>query len=82
MQALEYQLPRVFQANILRLYDRVVRPGVESLPVHSKLAFGMAPTLDAVLDRAAAQVDNYTANEAAKAFALTIAAVFERQLSV
>ncbi|HEY9235230.1 MAG TPA: hypothetical protein VIP08_09375 [Phenylobacterium sp.] len=81
MQALEHQLPRVFQANILRLYDRVVRPGVELLPVHSELAFGMAPTLDAFLDRAAAQVDNYTANEAAKAFALTIAAVFERQLS-
>jgi hypothetical protein len=81
MQRLEPQLPRIFQANILRLYDRVVRPGLALLPVHSELVFGEAPTLDAFLDRAAAQVDNYTANEAAKAFALALCAVFERQLS-
>ncbi|WP_203528552.1 hypothetical protein [Ensifer canadensis] len=34
------------------------------------------------LDRAAAQVNNYTANEAAKSFVLTLAAIFERQLSI
>lgn len=82
MRPLETQLPRIFQANIVRLYDRVVRPGLALLPVHSELVFGAAPTLVAFLDRAAAQVDNYTANEAAKAYALTVAAVFERQLSV
>lgn len=38
--------------------------------------------MDQFLDRAAAQVDNYTANEAAKAFTLTLAAIFERQLSI
>jgi hypothetical protein len=81
MQTLEFQLPRIFQANVVRRYDRVVRPALALLPVHSELVFGEAPTVDAFLDRAAAQVDNYTANEAAKAFALTIAAVFERQLS-
>jgi hypothetical protein len=81
VQDLETQLPRIFQANIVRLYDRVVRPGMALLPVHSELVFGVAPTLDAFLDRAAAQVDNYTANEAARAYALTLAAVFERQLS-
>lgn len=81
MQPLLDQLPRIFQANIVRLYERVVRPGLGLLPVHSELVFGEAPTLDAFLDRAAAQVDNYTANEAAKAYALTVAAVFERQLS-
>jgi hypothetical protein len=77
----ETQLPRIFQANIVRLYDRVVRPGLDLLPVHSELGFGVAPTLKTLLARAASQVDNYTANEAAKAFALTVAAVFERQLS-
>lgn len=81
MQTIEAQLPRIFQANIARLFDRVVRPGLALLPVHSQLVFGEAPSMDAFLDRAAAQVDNYTANEAAKAYALTLAAVFERQLS-
>lgn len=81
MQTLEFQLPRIFQANTVRLYDRVVRPAMALLPVHSQLVFGEAPTVEAFLDRAAAQVDNYTANEAGKAFALTIAAVFDRQLS-
>ena len=81
MQTLEEQLPRIFQANIARLFDRVVKPGMALLPVHSELVFGVAPTMHAFLDRAAAQVDNYTANEAAKAFALTLSAVFERQLS-
>lgn len=38
--------------------------------------------MDEFLDRAAAQVDNYMANEAAKSFVLTLAAVFERQLSI
>src|ERR1700747_733295 len=38
--------------------------------------------MEQFLDRAAAQVDNYTANEAAKAFTLTLAGVFERQLSI
>lgn len=53
-----------------------------ALPVHSRLEYGEAATIDEFLDRAAAQVDNYTANEAAKAFTLTLAAVFERQLSI
>jgi hypothetical protein len=38
--------------------------------------------MDEFLDRAAAQVDNYTANEANKVFVLVLAAVFERQLRV
>lgn len=38
--------------------------------------------MDEFLDRAAAQVDNYTANEAAKAFTLTMAGLFERQLRI
>ena len=38
--------------------------------------------MEQFLDRASAQVDNYTTNEAAKAFALTLAAIFERQLSI
>lgn len=76
------QLPRIFQANLARLFDRVILPGMDALTVHDHLEQGEATSLDQFLDRAAAQVDNYTANEAAKAFTLTLAAVFERQLSI
>lgn len=76
------QLPRVFQANLAGLFDRIILPRLAALAVHLRLERGEAATLDAFLDRAAAQVDNYTANEAAKAYVLTLAAVFERQLSV
>ncbi len=76
------QLPRIFQANLARLFDRVILPGLEALTIHPQLERGEAATLCAFLDRAAAQVDNYTANEAAKAYVLTLAAVFERQMSV
>jgi hypothetical protein len=76
------QFPRIFQANLARLFERVIQPAMEALPVHSSLESGEAATMDQFLDRAAAQVDNYTANEAAKAFTLTLAAIFERQLSI
>lgn len=38
--------------------------------------------MDEFLDAAAAQVDNYTANEGAKAYALVLAGLFERQLRI
>ena len=76
------QLPRMFQANLGRLADRVILPGLQALPIHSLLETGVAPSLNAFLDRAAAQVDNYTANEAAKAYTLILAGLFERQLSL
>jgi hypothetical protein len=66
-------LPRVFQANIDPLFQRVLYPGLSALSIHPVLFFGEAASMDEFLDRAAAQVDNYTANEAAKAFALTLA---------
>ncbi|WP_199229324.1 hypothetical protein [Caulobacter endophyticus] len=73
-------LPRINQANLDRLVRRVIGPVLERLPVHGRLETGQAPTLDVFLDRCAAQVDNHLANEAAKAFALTLSGVFERQL--
>lgn len=75
-------LPRVFQANLARLFNRIILPVMAGLPCHAALETGEAASLDQFLDRLKAQVDNYTANEAAKAFALTLAGVFERQLSV
>lgn len=74
------QLPRLFQANTDRLFQRVIHPGLVALPIHAVLMFGEATAVDAFLTRAVAQVDNYTAKEAAKAFTLTLAGLFERQL--
>jgi hypothetical protein len=75
------QLPRVFQANADRFFQRVILATLDQLPMHRTLVVGEASTMDEFLDRCTAQVDNYTANEAAKAFALTLDGMFERQLS-
>ncbi|NKL24790.1 hypothetical protein [Rhizobium leguminosarum] len=82
MAAQNEQLPRVFQANLDRLFVRVIQPTMDALALHPVLEHGEAGSMDEFLDRAATQVDNYTANEAAKSFVLTLAAVFERQLSI
>ncbi|QPI72210.1 hypothetical protein [Sphingobium sp. Cam5-1] len=82
MDATKDALPRVFQANLARLFERVILPALDSLPHHPVLETGVAATLDQFLDRAAAQVDNYMGNEAAKAFTLSLAGVFERQMSI
>ncbi|MFP1132917.1 hypothetical protein [Asticcacaulis sp. W401b] len=77
-----HPLPNIFQANLQRLYDRVIRPAMDGLPVHEALETGEAASMDQFLERAAAQVDNYMANEAAKAYTLIVSGLFERQLSV
>lgn len=75
------KLPRVFQANADRFYQRVILATLGQFPTHSELAVGQAKTMDGFLDRCADQVDNHLANEAAKAFSLTLDGMFERQLS-
>jgi len=75
-------LPRIFQANIDRLFQRVILPGLEALPIHAELRFGEAASLDECLAGARAQTDNYTANEGAKAYALALAGLSERQLRI
>ena len=74
------QLPRIFQANIDRFLQRVVLVVLGQLPTHSVLVTGQASSMDEFLRRCAEQVDNHTAVEAAKAFALTLDGLFERQL--
>ncbi len=75
------QLPRVFQANADRFYQRVVLKTLGELTTHDTLAVGPTADIAEFLDRCAAQVDNHIANEAAKAFALTLDGIFERQLA-
>ena len=75
-------LPRIFQANVDRLFQGVILPGLNALPIHAELRFGEAPSMEEFLERAKAQTDNYTACEGAKAYALTLAGLFERQLRI
>lgn len=75
-------LPRSFQANVDRFFQRVILVGLDALPIHAELRFGEPPSMDEFLSRAKAQVDNHTANEAAKAYALVLAGLFERQLRI
>ncbi len=75
-------LPRIFQANVDRLFQRVILPRLNALPIHAELRFGEAPSMEEFLERAKAQTDNYTACEGAKAYALILAGLFERQLRI
>jgi hypothetical protein len=73
-------LPRVFQANIDRLYTRVVRAALNVLPTHADALIGEPSPEAELLEQLAMQVDNHTAEEARRAFALGLAASFEQQL--
>ena len=75
-------LPRIFQGNVDRLFQRIILPTLTALTVHPELRFGAAASMDEFLDNAAALTDNYLANEAAKAYALVLAGLFERQLAI
>jgi hypothetical protein len=75
-------LPRIFQANVDRLYQRVILPGLNALPIHAELRFGEAQSMEEFRDWAKEQTDNYTANEGAKAYTLALAGLFERQLRI
>jgi hypothetical protein len=75
-------LPRIFQANIDRLFHRVILPGLQALPIHAELHYGETSSMDEFLDRAKEQTDNYTANEGAKAYTLVLAGLFERQVRI
>lgn len=74
-------LPRTFQVNVDRFYQRVIVRTLADLLTHETLEVGEATDMNTFLDRCAAQVDNYTANEAAKAFTLMLDGLFERQLA-
>lgn len=73
-------LPRVFQNNLHRLYERVVATSMNNLSVPQPWELENLDTLAAGLDRAEAQVNAHTRNEATKAFILILSALFERQL--
>jgi len=69
-------------AAVVGMFDRVIRPVLLAMPIHDELQSGVTDDINVFLDRCAAQVDNHTANEAAKAFSLILAGLFERQLRI
>jgi len=75
------QMPRVFQANLFRFYVRVVQPTLAQF-APNVLEYGAFEDLGRFLSAASAQVENHTANEAAKAFTLITSGLFERQLRI
>lgn len=75
-------LPRIFQANFDRLFQRMIVPGLEALLIHEPLHSGETASMEEFQMSVVGQVDNYTANEGAKAYALVLAGLFERQVRI
>ncbi len=72
--------PRTIQANLCRFYERIILPATGNAPIHDEIITGVAPDMGTFFDRAKAQINNYTANEANKAYALVLVTLFERYL--
>jgi hypothetical protein len=73
-------LPRAFQSDCDRFYRRVVRATLDELPLHTAVRGGEFTSLDEFLDNCEKQTSNLLAYEARRSFALTLSALFERQL--
>jgi len=73
-------LPRAFQADCDRFYRRVIRATLDELPLHLAVSGGEFTSLDEFLDSGEMQTSNLLAYEARRSFALTLSALFERQL--
>lgn len=73
--------PRVFQADIGRLYARVIWPALLELPVGDTSGRGTAGSMDEFLENAKAQTTALLADETRRGLALMIAALFERQIA-
>lgn len=46
MSSQKNQLPRVFQVNLARLYERLILPVLDSMPYHAVLESGEATNID------------------------------------
>lgn len=75
-------MPRQFQADLDRFYQRVISPALSELSPYKNVEEGEFSSIDAFLDSAEKQTFNLVAHEARRCFALTLAAIFERQLQM
>lgn len=72
--------PRLSQNITDRLMSRVILPGLAALPTHENVPKSGAASQEQFLEWAEKHFDNATAGDARRAFALTLAATFERHL--
>jgi hypothetical protein len=72
--------PRISQNITDALMSRVILPGLAALPTHENIPKQGAASQEQFLEWSAMHFDNATAGEARRAFALTLAATFERHL--
>ncbi|MGA2792519.1 MAG: hypothetical protein ABSE69_03145 [Roseiarcus sp.] len=75
-------LPREFQGDCDRFYRRVIRATLDELPLHADVRRGKFASLDEFLDNCEKQTSNLLTHEARRSFALTLSALFERQLRI
>jgi hypothetical protein len=75
-------LPRVFQADIGRLYERVIRPALSELQPDKEGEHGQFVSFDSFLDAAEKMTSNLLAYEVRRCYSLVMAAVLERQLRI
>jgi hypothetical protein len=75
-------LPRRFQADLDRFYQKVICPTLSELPLHEDVKTGEFTSMDEFLDDAEKQTSNLLAYDARRCFALALAAIFERQLQL
>ncbi|MBN9306926.1 MAG: hypothetical protein BGO82_05510 [Devosia sp. 67-54] len=75
-------LPRSFQADIMRFFDRAARPLLTDMTPHVGIKTGEKATIDEFLDDARKLTDNRVAFETRRILALSLVAIFERQLRI
>jgi hypothetical protein len=75
-------LPRRFQADLDRFYKQVILATLSELRSHENVKVGEFNSMDEFFDNAEKHTFNLVAYEARRCFALTLAAIFERQLRI
>ena len=73
-------LPRSFQADCYRFYTRVVRNTLGELPIDTDVKGGVFTSQIEFLKNCEKATSNLLAYEARRSFALTLSALFERQM--
>jgi hypothetical protein len=76
-------LPRIFQADLDRLYTRVILPALGNPLLHDNIKTAeLATSMAVLLEHAEKHTSNLLAFEARRCFALTLGGLFERQLRI
>lgn len=73
-------LPREFQADLDRFYRLVILPALSEFRPHDDVRTGEFSSIDEFLDNSEKHTSNLVVYETRRCLALTLAAIFERQL--